>query len=82
MDDVPVGQTLDCDVATTNNWPLVFVALLFFAGVGPAFLPRPAPPPTPPPTSGESCTSTPTPATNAATQSGTSTPAVEAKRSC
>ena len=80
MDDAPVSQTLDRELAAdVKLWPLVLVAALFLAGVAPAFLRRPAPPPRPA-TSGRSCTSTPAAPTSAPT--GSPKAAVDTNGSC
>ena len=82
MDDVPVSQTLDPDLAAADKrWPLIVIAAMFFAGVAPAFLSRPAPPPRPAP-SRASCTSTPAPSTTTPTHPEAPKPAVETKGSC
>lgn len=82
MDEAPVSQALDCEVAATDKrWPLILVATMFFAGIAPAFVSRPAPPPRPAP-SGASCTSTPTAPTNPSTHIELPKPTVDAKGSC
>ena len=36
MDDAPVSQAIDCDVAANDKrWPLILVATMFFAGIAP-----------------------------------------------
>jgi len=80
MDNVPLSQTLDDEVAADlKRWPLVLVAVLFLAGIAPVFLTRPTAPP-PPATSGKSCTSAAAPANASHTESPKT--AVDAKGSC
>ena len=83
MDDVPVSQTLDPEIAAADKrWPLIVVAAMFFAGVAPAFLSRPTPPPPRPAPSRASCTSAPAPSTNASTHAESPKPAADTKGSC
>ena len=82
MDQAPVSQAVDCEVAASaKRWPLILVAAMFFAGIAPAFVSRPAPPPRPAP-SGASCTSTPAAPTNALTHTESPKPTIDAKGSC
>ena len=82
MDDAPVSQALDCDVAANDKrWPLILVAAMFFAGVAPAFMSRPAPPPRPA-ASGTPCTTTPAASTNASTDIESPKRTIDPKGSC
>ena len=82
MDETPVSQELECDVAASaKRWPLILVAAMFCAGIAPAFVSRPAPPPRPAP-SRASCPGTPAAPTNASTHSESPKPTVDAKGSC
>jgi hypothetical protein len=81
MNETPVSQALECDVPEAKRWPLILVATMFFAGIAPAFMSRPAPPPRPAPAA-TSCTSTPAAPTNASTHAESPTPATGAKGSC
>ena len=82
MDDAPVSQAVDCDVAANDKrWPLILVAAMFFAGIAPAFVSRPAPPPRPAP-SGASCTSAPAAPTNASPHVESPRQTTDAKGSC
>jgi len=88
MDDAPVSQALDCDVAASvKRWPLILVAAMFFAGVGPVFVTRSAAPsrPAPPPqaaASGTPCASTPAAPASSATLTKSPAPAVNTKGPC
>ena len=88
MDDAPVSQALDCDVAVSvKRWPLILVAALFLAGVAPAFLTRSTAPsrPAPPPqaaASGTRCTSTPAAPASSATPTESPAADVNTNGSC